>query len=154
MMRYFYFLKYAVSRRKIFVLYPKWCVQSDSEIRFWLTQPKMKKNWHFFHFLLFLTLKYDFFRTLSVTGSDREPYQGTISIFVYALKNIWVNILSGAAWLLKSWYLISNINFRLNQNGKNYKKLRKISMTLQMTFWTRLWAHLWRTLSCYPPVVQ
>ena len=29
--------------------------------------------------------------------SDRNLYQATISTFVYALKKVWVNILSGAA---------------------------------------------------------
>ena len=43
------------------VLYPKWCVQSDSEVRFRLTQQKMKKIDIFSHSLLFLTLKYKFF---------------------------------------------------------------------------------------------
>ena len=61
MMWYFYFLNYAVSRQKTLVLYSKRCVQSDSEVRFRLTQPKMKKIDIFFHSLSFLTLKYKFF---------------------------------------------------------------------------------------------
>ena len=47
----------------------------------------MKKNGIFSHSLLFITLKNDFFfRALPVTGSDRNPYQATISTFLYALK--------------------------------------------------------------------
>ena len=46
----------------------------------------MKKIDIFFHSVSFLTLKFDFFRVLPVTGSDRDPYQATISTFVYALE--------------------------------------------------------------------
>ena len=38
------------------------------------------------HSLSLLMLKYDFFRALPVTGSDGNPYQATISTFLYALK--------------------------------------------------------------------
>ena len=50
----------------------------------------MEKIDIFFHSLSFLTLKYDFFSNdfddFPVTGNDRNPYQATISTFVYALK--------------------------------------------------------------------
>ena len=46
----------------------------------------MKKIDIFFHSLSFLTLKYKFFRALPVTGGDQNPYQVTISTFLYALK--------------------------------------------------------------------
>ena len=45
-----------------------------------------EKNRHFFQSLWFLTLKYDFFRVLPVTGNDQNPYQATISTLVYVLK--------------------------------------------------------------------
>ena len=61
MMWYFYFLKYAFSRQKTRVLYPKWCVKSDSEVRFRFHATKNDKIDIFFPSLWFLTLKYEYF---------------------------------------------------------------------------------------------
>ena len=45
----------------IFFVGLKWCVQSDSEVRFRLTRQKIEKIDIFFHSLSFLMLKNDFF---------------------------------------------------------------------------------------------
>ena len=54
------------------ILYPKWCVQCDSEVRFGLTQQKRKKK----------------FRALPVTASDQNLYrfQPMPSRYVFAFK--------------------------------------------------------------------
>ena len=128
-MWYFYFLKYAVFRRKTLVLYPKWCVQSDSEVRFRLTQQKWKKNDIFSNRLSFLTLKFNFFfRTLPVTGSDRNPYQATILAFVYALKKI-----------LGKYLVWDGRDGAPRFSG--WKK--KLVFPLLKIFWTNIWFQLY-----------
>ena len=68
-----------------------WCWSQIS-----INATKKWRNDIFFHSLLFLTFKYKMF---SSTSGYPYPYQVTILIFIYALKKVWVNILSGAAMM-------------------------------------------------------
>ena len=133
-MWYFCFLKYAVSRRKTLVLYLKWCVQSDSEARFRLTQQRMKKIDIFFHSLSFLTLKYDFFfghfRLPEVIETPTKPQFQPLSM---SSKRVWANILSEAAVIERpDWFLEKNSSIEI------YRSVSPVKWNENYIFWVFL----------------
>ena len=102
----FILFKYAVFRRKTWVLHPKWCVPFDSDDRFWFHATINEKIDIFFHSLLFLTLKYNFFRALPVTGQVRNYPQYTHQTFSYhKQKTVWLYLKSVARKVvLRFWH--------------------------------------------------
>ena len=131
MMLYFYFLKYAVSRYKTLVWYPKWCAESDSEVRFRLTPIIYNvKVWFFF----------GHFRLPDVIETSTKPqFQPSSTPW----KNVWVNILPGAAVIerpdLDQWKKLVIVNNTFLAIA--YKRLTIKLGSSKITSQTLCWRH-------------
>ena len=121
MMWYFYFEKYAVFRRKLLVLYLKWCVESDYEVKFWFQGTKNEKIDIFFHSLSFITLKLEFFfRNFRLPVTSETSLSACTRRFPITCKkpfddilSLWPVIWSSDFGYLKKSYLIIIFNAKI-----------------------------------------